>query len=343
MNSKENFLSCLRMQPHTGVPSFLFDTSFGTGIAGYPVSEIYGTGFDGEKSAKSICAGRRFLGHDAVPGSMICMDTRVFGATTVQFKDRPPMIEKAAFSDPSELYRHEVSEIHCRTADEIIRSNNLLKEMDPDAAVAAYIPSPFLFSAILRGLESLMMDLLSDMDYVKDLMAFTKGCCDILAKRHADETGSDCSVIPGAYDNVDLIGAEAVREVCIPSLRDIIRTLHGADMPIIFHPHGEFTKEPGTTTLGEFIDTGFDCIYYGENCDHRRMCQLTNGKTSVMGGIDTATTIFLGPDSKVRKDTEDVLEQTSGYDFIYSCSCSIDQNLNAERLRIMMDTVRAHR
>lgn len=342
MNSKENFLSCLRMQEHTGIPSFIFDTSFGTGIAGYSVSEVYGTGFDGEKSARSICAGRRFLGHDAVPGSMICMDTRVFGAKTVQFDDRPPMIDRAAFADPAELYNHEISEIHCATADEIIRSNNLIREMDPDAAVAAYVPSPFLFSAILRGLEPLMMDLLSDMDYVRDIMTFTKGCCDILAGRHAKETESDCSVIPGAYDNVDLIGIEAEREVCIPSLRDMIEIFHEADMPIIFHPHGIFTEEPGMAALNGFIDAGFDCIYYGENCDHKKMCQLTDGRTSVMGGIDTSTTIYLGPDEEVHKDTEDVLKQTEGYDFIYSCSCSIDRNLDAKRLKIMMDSVRSH-
>lgn len=342
MNRKDNFLSCLEMGPHTGIPSFMFDTSFGTGIAGYSVSEIYGTGFDGEKSARSIAAGRRFLGHDAVPGSMISMDTRVFGAKTVQFDDRPPMIREPAFAVPEKLYDHDIPEIECSTVDEIIRSNNLLKEIDPDAAIAAYIPSPFLFSAILRGLETLMMDLLSDRDYVKDIMAFSSGCCNVLTERHVKETGSDCSIIPGAYDNVDLIGAETVRDVCLPPLKDIIAILHDGGMPIIFHPHGEFTKEPGTGTLEDFIEAGFDCIYYGENCDHRKMCQITDGRVSVMGGIDTAVTIFMGPDERVRTDTENVLSETDGYDFIYSCSCSIDRNLDKDKLRIMMDTVRAH-
>lgn len=173
-------------------------------------------------------------------------------------------------------------------------------------------------------------------------MAFSSGCCNVLAERHVKETGSDCSIIPGAYDNVDLIGVETVRDICLPPLKDIIAILHDGGMPIIFHPHGEFTKEPGTGTLEDFSEAGFDCIYYGENCDHRKMCQITDGRVSVMGGIDTAVIIFMGPDERVRTDTENVLSETDGYNFIYSCSCSIDRNLDKNRPRIMMDTVRAH-
>lgn len=340
--SRTDFLNCLSMLPHEGVPSFLFDTSFGTGFAGYRVSEVYGKGFDGEKSAKSIVAGRRYLGHDAVPGSMISMDTRELGAEIQLFDDRPAMLVHPAFADSDKLYDHEPSEMDCGTVDEIIHSTNLIKEMDPEAVAASYVPSPFLFSAVLRGLEPLLMDLLSDKDYVNDLMRFTTECCGIIAKRHVNETGSECSIIPGAYDNVDLIGLDDLREVCIPSLRIICEIMSSDSRPVIFHPHGAFTEGAGIEALKDFMDVGFECIYYGENCDHGKMCQLTNGRTSVMGGIDTAKTIFLGNKDTVRKDTEGILKATDGFDFIYTCSCSIDRNLDAGKLKIMMDTVRGH-
>ena len=341
--SRESFLDCIARRPHEGVPSFMFDTSFGTGFSGYRVSEVYGKGFDGEKSARSICAGRKYLGHDAVPGSMISMDTRELGAEIELYDDRPAMLTKPAFKEPDRLYDSDPSDIvRCATVDEIIRSNNLIKEMDPEAVVAAYVPSPFLFSAVLRGLEPLLMDMVNEPDYVKELMEFTTGCCEGLARRHIDETESECSIIPGAYDNPDLISLDDLDRICIPSLKRVRSILSRDSRPVIFHPHGALTVPPGRNAFESFVGTGFDCIYYGENCDHGEMCRIADGKVSVMGGIDTATTIFLGDDDTVRKDTKSVLEATDGYDFIYSCSCSIDRNLNAGKLKVMMDTVLDH-
>ena len=341
--SRESFLDCIARRPHEGVPSFMFDTSFGTGFSGYRVSEVYGKGFDGEKSARSICAGRKYLGHDAVPGSMISMDTRELGAEIELYDDRPAMLTKPAFKEPDRLYDSDPSDIvRCATVDEIIRSNNLIKETDPEAVVAAYVPSPFLFSAVLRGLEPLLMDMVNEPDYVKELMEFTTGCCEGLARRHIDETESECSIIPGAYDNPDLISLDDLDRICIPSLKRVRSILSRDSRPVIFHPHGALTVPPGRNAFESFVGTGFDCIYYGENCDHGEMCRIADGKVSVMGGIDTATTIFLGDDDTVRKDTKSVLEATDGYDFIYSCSCSIDRNLNAAKLKVMMDTVLDH-
>ena len=341
--SRESFLECIARRPHEGVPSFMFDTSFGTGFSGYRVSEVYGKGFDGEKSARSICAGRKYLGHDAVPGSMISMDTRELGAEIELYDDRPAMLTKPAFKEPDRLYDSDPSDIvRCATVDEIIRSNNLIKETDPEAVVAAYVPSPFLFSAVLRGLEPLLMDMVNEPDYVKELMEFTTKCCEGLARRHIDETESECSIIPGAYDNPDLISLDDLDRICIPSLKRVRSILSRDSRPVIFHPHGALTLSPGRDAFESFIEIGFDCIYYGENCDHGEMCRIADGKVSVMGGIDTATTIFLGDDDTVRMDTKSVLEATDGYDFIYSCSCSIDRNLNAGTLKVMMDTVLDH-
>ena len=341
--SRESFLDCIARRPHEGVPSFMFDTSFGTGFSGYRVSEVYGKGFDGEKSARSICAGRKYLGHDAVPGSMISMDTRELGAEIELYDDRPAMLTKPAFKEPDRLYDSDPSDIvRCATVDEIIRSNNLIKEMDPEAVVAAYVPSPFLFSAVLRGLEPLLMDMVNEPDYVKELMEFTTKCCEGLARRHIEETESECSIIPGAYDNPDLISLDDLDRICIPSLKRVRSILSRDSRPVIFHPHGALTLSPGRDAFESFVEIGFDCIYYGENCDHGEMCRIADGKVSVMGGIDTATTIFLGDDDTVRKDTKSVLEATDGYDFIYSCSCSIDRNLNAGKLKVMMDTVLDH-
>ena len=111
-------------------------------------------------------------------------------------------------------------------------------------------------------------------------------------------------------------------------------------LPVLFHPHGTLTSGNGIDALDRFIDIGYECIYYGEGIDQRKMSDLTRGRCSIMGGIDTASTIYLGPDERVVKDTAKVIDDADGSDFIFTCSCSVDAGLNKDRLKLMVDTVK---
>ena len=341
MDARNNLLSCINKGVYERMPTFIFDTSFGMSVLGRPVSDLYSNGFDPELSARSISAGRRYLGHDGMVGATSCGDTRVFGADVRYYSDRPPMVVRNAFSDPMRLYTNSPADMDLITK-KLIRSNYLLREKEPDAFIAGCIPSPFLLAAVLRGLESLMMDLGSGNGYILDLLDFSQTIVQDMNDLMCYDGSCDAILIPGAYDNVDLIGMDALRRYCINDLRTIKETADEYDMPTIFHPHGSFTEGQGIEALDEFISIGFGCIYYGENNDHRRMVELTKDSCALMGGVDTSTTIFVGPDERVIQDTADVLEQVDDRRFIFTCSCSVDANLNGERLKTMLDTVRHH-
>ena len=337
---KDVFLSCLHMEGHDRIPSFIFDTSFGMSILGMPVSDIYSNGFDAELSAKSISAGRRYLDHDAIIGSTSCGDTRVFGADVQLFPNRPPMIRKNAFSDPSSIDNHTPEEIDCGILDGIARSHVLIRDLEPDAAILGYTPTPFLLCAVLRGIEYFLMDTMSGNGYVERLLDFSQGVTNIITERICSTGTCDAVMLPGAYDNIGLVGLEAIESLCIPGLRSLYKRIDKNDLPVIFHPHGTLTEDDGPKALDLFLDVGFDCIYYGEDNDHRILSELTKGRSSIMGGIDTASTIYIGPDERVIKDTEKVLDDTDKSDFIFTCSCSVDYGLDKDRLKLMLDTVR---
>ena len=340
MTSRDCFVSCLEMEEHEYTPVFIFDTSFGMSVLGRPVYDIYNNGFDPELSARSISAGRRFLGHDGVIGATSCGDTRVFGADIQLFPDRPPMIRRNAFSDPNSIDDHSPEEIDCDILDGIAKSHILLRDLEPDAAIVGYTPTPFLLCAVLRGIEYFLMDTMSGNGYIERLLDFSQGVTDIITERICSTGSCDTVMLPGAYDNIGLVGLEAIGKLCIPGLRSMYRRIDGYGLPVIFHPHGTLTEDDGIKALDLFLDVGFDCIYYGEDNDHRALAGLTKGRGSIMGGIDTASTIYLGPDERVVRDTENVLEQTNGADFIFSCSCSVDFGLDRGRLKLMVDTVK---
>ncbi len=341
--SGQDILSRIEGEEVPGIPSFLYDTSLGTYFADIDVRDIYRNGFDAELSARSISASRKALGHDGVIGSLLCTDCRAFGAEYTYFMDRQPMMVKPAFSDPSALYEHSPNDMDTGSMDECMRSYTLVREYEPDAAIVATIPSVLLMAATNRGVEALLMDMMVDTDYLRDLMIFSKDVVEYVSDRMFNEAGPDLVVIPGAYDNIDLLGEESLTDVSLPDLKWLYDRCNGNGLDVILHPHGVLTSETGRRTLDLFIDIGFECIYYGEYNDHRTMGELCDGRTACMGGIDSATTIFLGPDERVVKDTTDVLDAMRDRRFIYSCSCSVDRGLDPDRMRLMMDTVREYR
>lgn len=328
------------MSEHKDFPTFLYDTSLGTYYADIDVNDLYRDGFDGKLSAKSLIASRKILGHDATIGSVALMDLRSFGAEFQLFEDRPPVCSKRPFGNVSDMDGHEPSDVEGRSLNEIIKSYNIVKDMDPDCALVATIPSQFLTAALLRGLEALMMDIQSDNGAFDDVMRFSMSINDIITERIVDETEPDASLIPGAYDNVDLIGLEKIDKYIIPSLAHTNDLMGANGLPTIFHPHGTLTEGDGVKALEHFIGVGFDCIYYGEGNDHGKMMKLCENRVSTMGGIDTFTTIFMGPDDRVVNDTMKIMKETRNNNHIFTCSCSVDRGLDAHRMELMMKTVR---
>lgn len=340
MEPKENFLSCLRMGAHDRIPTFIFDTSFGMSILGKPVSDIYKNGFDAALSARSISAGRGFLGHDGIVGATSCGDTRVFGADVQLFPDRPPMIRRNAFSDPNAIDNHSPEEIDCSILDGIAESHIIIRDLEPDAFITGYAPTPFLLCAVLRGIEHFLMDTMSGNGYFEDLLDFSLKVSNIIAEKICGTGTCDAIMLPGAYDNIGLVGLDTLKRYCIPGLSSVYNAITKYRLPVMFHPHGTLTEDDGVDALDLFLDIGYDCIYYGEDNDHRRMGELTHGKCSVMGGIDTASTIYLGPDERVVRDTNNIIGQMEGKDYIFTCSCSVDYGLDKGRLKLMIDTVK---
>lgn len=340
--SGSELLSRIRKERTDDIPSFLYDTSLGTAYANIDVCDIYANGFDGELSAKSISAGRRALGHDGIIGSLLCTDCRAFGAEYEYYPDRQPMLVKPAFEDPMDMEYYSPYDMDTDAMDECIRSYQLVRKYEPDAAIAATIPSVLLMAATIRGAEALMMDMSMDKYAFKETMNFARGIVNLTSERILDEGTPDFVVIPGAYDNVDLLGIEGIEEHCLMDLSRIYYDCKGHGLDVVFHPHGVLTSDIGKKALRMFINVGFDCIYYGEGNDHRMIGELCQNEVTMMGGVDSATTIFLGPDERVRNDTMNVLEAMQDKDFIYSCSCSVDRGLDPHRMELMMSLVKGY-
>jgi uroporphyrinogen-III decarboxylase len=340
MDCRDNFVSRFKREPSEYTPIFLFDLTLGMGVAGYSTPEVFAGGFSGEKSAKSVIALQRAIGHDAVIGSIMAVNGRTFGARMAFPENRPPYTLRPAFADKNDLYGHSPSEIEDDSLKQIILSHKLVREGTPDTAVVYHAPSPFTLSVALRGFEAMMMDTILDPSFVRDLVQFSSDVIDITMEKVLSSCDVDVVIMSGAYDNVDMLGPDAFEDVPMTSLSHMFRRAKGFGLPVGFHPHGVLSADFNSDALGALIGSGIDCLYYGEANDPMKLLERTRGAVSIMGGIDTFTTIFLGPNERVVEDTRRCMETFKGEDYIFSCSCSVDRGLSMERMKVMANTVK---
>jgi uroporphyrinogen decarboxylase len=296
--------------------------------------------FSGERSARSLIALQREIGHDAVIGSVMAVNGRTFGAEMVFPDNRPPYTIRPAFADQNDLYRHSPSEIDDESLKQIVISHNLVRDLAPDVAIMYHAPSPFTLSVMFRGFETMMMDILLDPSFVSDLVGFCSDVLDITVDRVLSSSDVDVAMVSGAYDNVDILGSESFVDLPMKYLSPLFDKIKGYDLPCGFHPHGVLSNDCYGLALDTLLDSNLDCLFYGEANDPVKLLEKTRKKVSLMGGVDTFTTIFLGPDERVVRDTKKCMETFMGEDYIFSCSCSVDRGLPMDRMKLMAKTVR---
>ena len=63
-------------------------------------------------------------------------------------------------------------------------------------------------------------------------------------------------------------------------------------------------------------------------------------RVSLVGGVDSFTTMFLGNEERVRDDVKSFVDVFKGMPYIISCSCSVESFLPMNKMKVMVDCTR---
>ena len=337
MRSRESFRGSFEGERPESTPVFLYDLSLGIDVLNIPSTDVFtDSGLNGIKAGKAILALQKELKHDAAAGCYRAIDQSVFGGSAECKEHGIPMLIRKPFEDPFRLYAVAPEDMEGRM-EEMIRSYQTVRS-GSDIGMALNMVSPFSVAASMRGLETFLMDLCTEKEYVGDLLQFENELFAVMFNELKD-VDADAMLLAAPYDNVDMIDTNMM-ELAFRSLRAVSKASHAEGLPLMLHPHGSLASEHGKGSLEELLMLPADCLYYGESNDHSEMRRLVKGRCALAGGIDTFTTIYLGPDERVRNDVNDVMEAMKGGNFIFTCSCSVDRGLPLGRMRNMVDAVR---
>ena len=341
MNPRELFVSTVRMEQDTKVPFFPRDLTLGMDATGIHTDEVFGDAFDAEKSAKSVISLQRMLGSDATVGTVFSYGLECFGGVTKYPADGIPYVSGYAFADEEEMERHDPSEIVCDLIKGFRRSSEIVKRRIPDTALVTNVPGPFTMAGFTRGVETLMMDLELNRGFVDRLMRFSTDAISH-EMEYISKDIADAVFLASATDNPDMVGTDNYMRYSLPAVKELVDRVHGDVLLAIYHPHGVFSTEDRADILNATVGTGIDGFQFSEGNDPEGISSVTHGRCSVMGGVNAYSSLLLGPDERIIRDTRGFIEALKNECYVAMCSCSVHRKLPLTNIKVMADTIHAY-
>jgi uroporphyrinogen decarboxylase len=323
------------------VPAFLRDLTLGLDVIDVPTPRVCAGDFDAELSSQAVVAAQRCLGHDAVVGSIqFCgLETEMLGGK-LRFSERGiPTILRPPFADPEDVDRAQLPDpLTDEPLANVVRAYQLTSQrIGKEVAVLGNIEGAVTKAGMLRGLEALLMDLLTDRGLAERTIEFAARLGEDLADALSSH-GVNCSLfVAAASDNPDLIGPEDFRTYSIPGLRRIVEVGESSDLPTVFHPHGIFTDPQFSYLVRESLDQGIAGFQFAERNDLALAKQEWGSETCILGGVDAFTTLLLGPGERIMRETEECLENCGPSGYVMMCSCSLHRGMPLGNVRTMVD------
>lgn len=342
MTGKEAFLSRLRMEGFDKIPVFLRELTLAMDVLDAPTPKVYGPPYDAKLSAACALEFHRMMGHDALTGNMHSYSLHAFGGVTRYPEKGAPYFSSPPFADPSLMYERDPSEIVDQTLKGMRESSSIVAGKLPDVAMVMNVGGPVNTAGNLRGVETFLMDTMSEPDIARDMVRFGTNVMKEIISFMGDGT-YDAVFLAAASDNPDMLGPEGFLEYSIPSVKEISTFCHEIGLPTIFHPHGNFSADERTYLLHESVSTGIAGFQFGEGNDPVVINNELSGKCSVMGGVDSFTTLLLGPAERIKRDVWKFLDILEGDGHVAMCSCSLNRGLPLENVKEMVKAVRTWR
>ena len=302
-------------------------------------TEVFTEQYDAELSARAVVSFQRMTGQDAVVGCIqsAAFNVESFGGIMKYPEYGIPVPLTHPLQGVVEL--PEVPEISGRAAG-AVRSYSIVRETLSDVAVVGNVEGPFTKTGVLVGMDDLAIMLISERDRVNDIIELTTEHTMRYIEELDRNRSIDCVFLASASDNPDLFGCEVYRDVVVPNVKGLTSKVHKMGYPVIFHPHGVFTRDNMHDPFEDTIRTGIDGLQFSEGNDPWKMTSMINGRCSVLGGTDIVPTLISGTDVEIRERTEYYIRGCSSGRYIFMPSCSLHRGTGIDRILKMIDVVR---
>jgi MtaA/CmuA family methyltransferase len=335
MNGRERILAMIDGRDVDHLPAMPITMMFAADEIGVPYLE-YVTDHRVLASGQIETARRYGLDHVSVISDP-CREAPDLGAEIEFFEDQPPAIvdTRARLRDKGDLAKLELPEpLAGGRMDDRIKGVELLKrEVGHEKLVEGWVEGPCAEAADLRGINTLMLDLVDDPGFVRDLMSFTVEV-GLGFGRAQLEAGADLIGVGDAA--ASLVGPRLYERLVFPFERALIEGLHAMGARVRLHVCGRTGKLlPWLGHLGAEI---LDLDWMVPVADAREAC---GADQVLLGNIDPVAVLRNGTPDGVT-DALRICHRDAGGRYIVGPGCEVVRDSPRRNVHAMAGYAKSH-
>ncbi len=261
------------------------------------------------------------------------------GAAIIYYPNQPPAVdeENALLSDKAALGRLKVMDPGSgrRMAKRLEVVRRLKESVGGEKLVEGWVEGPMAESADLRGINRVMLDLIDDPGFVRDLMAFVFDNAMSFARAQL-ALGADMIGVGDAA--ASLIGPGLYRDIVLEWEKRFVDGIHAMGGLVRLHICGN------TNDLFPFLsEVKADIV------DLDSMAQIAKARKEMgpdrllAGNIDPVRVLQDGTPAGITAAFDRCFADAGGSRYAVNAGCEIPRRTPADNLRAMRDFARSHR
>lgn len=256
------------------------------------------------------------------------------GAPVIFFDRQPPAVDesRALLGDKAALARLSLPDPEAGRMGDRLRGVRLLRERaGHDLLVEGWVEGPCAEAADLRGINTIMFDLLDDPPFVHDLMDWVTELAIRFAKAQL-AAGADIIGVGDAA--ASLIGPDAYETFVLPREKRLVREIHAAGGLARLHICGNITAL--LPRIGEVAADILD-VDYMVAMDAARA--HTGPRQVLLGNLDPVRTVHDGTPDMIRRGL-DACRAAAGSRYIAGAGCEIPPGTPPDHVRVFAEWAR---
>ncbi len=218
----------------------------------------------------------------------------------------------------------------------------LVKRFRGKRLIGMHVHDAFSYPSYLRGMDTLLMDLIDNPGLVHRLVKVSVDHSVKLMKR-AVELGAELFVFGDDYAGTKgpFMSPDHFREFFLPGMQEVVRAAKEMNAYVIKHTDGNIGR-----ILDMIVGTGIDGLHPLDpeaGMDIAAVKEAYGGRVCVIGNIDTGRLLSESTPSDVEKDVRRIIERAApGGGYIISSANSIHVKVRPENYEAMLRAARRY-
>ncbi|MAE95752.1 MAG: uroporphyrinogen decarboxylase [Deltaproteobacteria bacterium] len=266
-----------------------------------------------------------------------CREAADLGAAIEYYPDQPPAVveSKALLGEARQLARLECPDPTSapRMADRIAALSLLRQEVGGDLLIEGWVEGPCALAANLRGINALMLDVVDEPGFVRDLCAFCVELALLFARAQV-EAGADLIGIGDAA--ASLVGPARYEELVFPEEQRLIEGIHALGARTRLHICGRTRR-----LLRQLARLGTDILDLDWMVPIEEARAACGPEQVLLGNIDPVALLRGGTPAGVREGLGDC-HAAAGGRYIVGAGCEVVRDTPLPNLLAMVEYARAH-